>query len=40
MTLKTEAKNIGIFALLLTGMIAAGKRLDKGWARIILGRGK
>lgn len=30
MTLKTEVKNIGIFALLLTGMIYVGKKLDKG----------
>ena len=39
MSLKDEAKNVGIFALILAGMVAVGKQLDKGWWKL-LGRGK
>lgn len=38
MTLKSEAQNVMIFSAVLAAMIWVGKKLDKGWWRL-LGRG-
>jgi hypothetical protein len=37
-SVKKEASNVALFALIFAVMAWAGKKLDKGWARV-LGRG-